>query len=101
MREGGPRFDARLRCFSFIQYISTVHSFFSTSVILFVFILFFLVSTKSTSMKIQTQESEARPHAHLNANFKPAMTKLQNMFVASVNMDIFRMTLKFNLFTVD
>ena len=29
------------------------------------------------------------------------MTKLQNVFVALVNMDIFEMTLKFSLFTVD
>ena len=29
------------------------------------------------------------------------MTKLQNVFVALVNMDIFDMTLKLSLFTVD
>ena len=29
------------------------------------------------------------------------MTKLQNMLVALVNMDIFQMTLKLSLFTVD
>ena len=29
------------------------------------------------------------------------MTKLQNLFVALVNMDIFQMTLKLSLFTVD
>ena len=29
------------------------------------------------------------------------MTKLQNVFVALVNMDIFQMTLKFSLFAVD
>ena len=29
------------------------------------------------------------------------MTKLQNLFVALVNMDIFRMPLTFSLFTVD
>ena len=29
------------------------------------------------------------------------MAKLQNLFVALVNMDIFQMTLKFSLFTVD
>ena len=29
------------------------------------------------------------------------MTKLQNLFVTLVNMDIFQMTLKLNLFTVD
>ena len=29
------------------------------------------------------------------------MTKLQNVFVALVNMDIFQMTLKLGLFTVD
>ena len=29
------------------------------------------------------------------------MTKLQNVFVALVNMDIFHMTLKFSLFTMD
>ena len=29
------------------------------------------------------------------------MTKLQNAFVALVNMDIFQMTLKLSLFTVD
>ena len=29
------------------------------------------------------------------------MTKLQNVFVALVNMDIFQMTLKLSLFTVD
>ena len=29
------------------------------------------------------------------------MTILQNMFVALVNMDIFQMTLKLSLFTVD
>ena len=29
------------------------------------------------------------------------MTKLQNLLVALVNIDIFQMTLKFNLFTVD
>ena len=29
------------------------------------------------------------------------MTKLQNLFVALVNIDIFQMTLKFSSFTVD
>ena len=29
------------------------------------------------------------------------MAKLQNVFVALVNMDIFQMTLKLSLFTVD
>ena len=29
------------------------------------------------------------------------MTRLQNVFVALVNMDIFQMTLKLSLFTVD
>ena len=29
------------------------------------------------------------------------MTKLQNIFVALVNMDIFQMTLKLSVFTVD
>ena len=29
------------------------------------------------------------------------MTKLQNLFVALVNMDTFKMTLKLSLFTVD
>ena len=29
------------------------------------------------------------------------MTKLQNLFVALVNMENFHMTLKFSLFTVD
>ena len=29
------------------------------------------------------------------------MTKLQNVFVALVNIDIFQMTLKLRLFTVD
>ena len=29
------------------------------------------------------------------------MTKLQNVFVVLVNMDIFQMTLKLSLFTVD
>ena len=29
------------------------------------------------------------------------MNKLQNVFVALVNMDIFQMTLKLSLFTVD
>ena len=29
------------------------------------------------------------------------MTKLQNVFVALVNMDFFQMTLKLSLFTVD
>ena len=29
------------------------------------------------------------------------MAKLQNVFVALVNMDIFQMTLKFSLFTID
>ena len=32
---------------------------------------------------------------------KPIMTKLHNIFVALVNMDIFQMTLKLSLFTVD
>ena len=32
---------------------------------------------------------------------KPVMTKLQNLFVALVNMDIFQMALKLRLFTVD
>ena len=32
---------------------------------------------------------------------KPDMTKLQNVFVALVNMDIFQMTLKLSLFTVN
>ena len=32
---------------------------------------------------------------------KPFIIKLQNLFVALVNMDIFQMTLKFSLFTVD
>ena len=29
------------------------------------------------------------------------MTKLENLFLALVNMDIFQMTLKLSLFTVD
>ena len=29
------------------------------------------------------------------------MTKLQNVFVTLINMDIFQMTLKLSLFTVD
>ena len=32
---------------------------------------------------------------------KPIMTKLQNLFIALVNMDIFQMTLKLNLFIED
>ena len=32
---------------------------------------------------------------------KPVMTKLQNLFFALVNMDIFQVTLKFSLFTVE
>ena len=32
---------------------------------------------------------------------KPVMTKLQNVFVALVNMDIFQMTLKLRLLAVD
>ena len=32
---------------------------------------------------------------------KPVMTKLQNLFIALVNMDIFQMTPKLSLFTVD
>ena len=32
---------------------------------------------------------------------KPFMTKLQNLFPAFVNMDIFQMTLKLTFFTVD
>ena len=32
---------------------------------------------------------------------KTVMTKLQNLFVALVNMDIFQMTLTLSLFTVD
>ena len=32
---------------------------------------------------------------------KAVMTKLQNLFVALLNMDIFQMTLKFSLFTID
>ena len=32
---------------------------------------------------------------------KPFMTKLQNLFVALVNMDVFHKTLKFSLFTID
>ena len=38
---------------------------------------------------------------NLSTFAKPVMTKLQNLFVALVNMDIFQMTLKFCLFTVD
>ena len=50
---------------------------------------------------------ETWTHAHLNENLnpstaaKPVMTKLQNLFVALVNMDTFQMTLKLSLFTVD
>ena len=36
-----------------------------------------------------------------SASAKPAMTKLENLFVALVDMDIFEMTLKFSLLTVD
>ena len=32
---------------------------------------------------------------------KPVKTKLQNLFVALVNMDTFQMTLKFSLLTVE
>ena len=32
---------------------------------------------------------------------KPAMTKLQSLFVALVNMNIFQMTLEFGLFSLD
>ena len=48
-------------------------------------------SHKHTSMQILNPSTSA----------KPFMTKLQNLFFALVNMDIFQMTLKFSSFTVD
>ena len=50
---------------------------------------------------------ELLPHIHLNEKLnpstsaKPVMTKPQNWFVALLNMDTFKMTLKLSLFTVD
>ena len=50
---------------------------------------------------------EAWPHLHLDetlnplTSVKPVMNKLQHVFVALVNVDIFQMTLKLSLFTVD
>ena len=32
---------------------------------------------------------------------KPVMTKLQNLFIALINIDIIQMTLKLSLFSVD
>ena len=49
-------------------------------------------------------EAQSRAHMHClnpSTSAKPFMTKLQNLFVALVNIDIFQMTLKFSLFTVD
>ena len=49
-----------------------------------------------------------RGHAHSwmkssnpSTSAKPVMTKLQNVFVALVNMDTFQMTQKLSLFTAD
>ena len=50
---------------------------------------------------------EAWPHTHLNEKLnpstsaKPVMVKLQNLFVALVNIDTFQIILKLSLFTVD
>ena len=53
-------------------------------------------------LNVCIQGSEAQPDEHLHAtSAKPVMTKLQNLFVGLVNMDIFQMTLKFSLFTDD
>ena len=38
---------------------------------------------------------------HTHTWMKPVMTKLQNVFVVLVNVDIFQMTLKLSLFTVE
>ena len=49
-----------------------------------------------------------RSHTHtwikilnISTSAKPIMTKLQNLFVALVNMDNFQMALKLSLFTLD
>ena len=64
-----------------------------------------LLWTVKTSDRIRSRKPS---HIHtwmqalnLSASVKPFMTKLQNVFVALVNMDIFQMTLKFSLFIVD
>ena len=76
------------------------------------------ISSKTTSIKLFPEQSEVsvlptgciikggKPsdmHTWMKSltSTKPVMTKLQNLFVALVNMYIFQMTLKFSLFTVD
>ena len=59
-----------------------------------------------TVRALNQQGWEAWPHAHFNEKLKstsakPFLTKIQNLFVALVNMDTFQMTLKLSLFTVD
>ena len=63
------------------------------------------LKTKTFPSMSKVQGLESQPDAHLRANFKSInisiMTELQNLFVTSESMDIFQMTLKLSLFTVD
>ena len=67
-----------------------------------------LVMYHTPDIKLLYLSSEEHCHMHtwmLNLNLptsaKPVMTKLQNVFVALVNLDIFQIALKFSLSTVD
>ena len=67
-----------------------------------------LASERHCSLKYCDFRGGKRGHMHTwmeilnpSTSAKPVMTKLQNLFVALVNMDIFQMTLKLSLFTVD
>ena len=58
------------------------------------------ISLQGLVGKFMRDEIRGRDPA-TSTSAKPVMTKLQNLFVTLVNMDIFQMTLKFSLFTVD
>ena len=58
---------------------------------------------------LSTKDRDGKPsHTHTwiqilnpSTSAKPFINKLQSLFVALVNMDIFHITLNFSLFTVD
>ena len=56
-------------------------------------------SQTTADLKLQDLNPSTSVKPVITSNFKSAL--LQNLFVALVNMDIFQMTLKFRLFTVD
>ena len=69
-----------------------------------------IISRTGCLIFIYRPQSMAGKHGHMDTwmeilnpptSAKPVMTKLQNLLVALVNMDIFQMSLKLSLFTVD